>query len=75
MRAFEAENTVTYHEVGGFEPGRQPGEKKPTDNRPDREKQKGEKEEVMLGTFSRNASRQNAQPDLLLPTSRRAPSR
>jgi hypothetical protein len=20
---------VTYHEVGGFEPGRQPGEKKP----------------------------------------------
>ncbi len=30
VRAFEAENTVTYHEVGGFEPGRQPGEKKPT---------------------------------------------
>ena len=29
VRAFEAENTVTYHEVGGFEPGRQPGEKKP----------------------------------------------
>jgi UbiD family decarboxylase len=28
VRAFEAENKVTYHEVGGFEPGRQPGEKK-----------------------------------------------
>jgi len=28
VRAFEAANTVTYHEVGGFEPGRQPGEKK-----------------------------------------------
>ncbi len=31
VRAFEAENKVTYHEVGGFEPGRQPGEKKPMD--------------------------------------------
>ena len=31
VRAFEAESTVTYHEVGGFEPGRQPGEKKPID--------------------------------------------
>jgi hypothetical protein len=29
VRAFEAENAVMYHEVGGFEPGRQPGEKKP----------------------------------------------
>ncbi len=29
VRAFEAESTVTYHEVGGFEPGRQPGENKP----------------------------------------------
>jgi UbiD family decarboxylase len=29
VRAFEADNRVTYHEVGGFEPGRQPGEKKP----------------------------------------------
>ena len=29
VRAFEADNKVTYHEVGGFEPGRQPGEKKP----------------------------------------------
>jgi 3-polyprenyl-4-hydroxybenzoate decarboxylase and related decarboxylases len=29
VRAFEAENKVTYHEVGGFEPGRQPGENKP----------------------------------------------
>ena len=28
VRAFEAESKVTYHEVGGFEPGRQPGEKK-----------------------------------------------
>ena len=28
VRAFEAETKVTYHEVGGFEPGRQPGEKK-----------------------------------------------
>ena len=27
VRAFEADNKVTYHEVGGFEPGRQPGEK------------------------------------------------
>ena len=29
VRAFETDNPVTYHEVGGFEPGRQPGEKKP----------------------------------------------
>jgi 4-hydroxy-3-polyprenylbenzoate decarboxylase len=29
VRAFETENTVIYHEVGGFEPGRQPGEEKP----------------------------------------------
>ena len=29
VRAFEADNKITYHEVGGFEPGRQPGEKKP----------------------------------------------
>jgi UbiD family decarboxylase len=29
VRAFETESKVTYHEVGGFEPGRQPGEKKP----------------------------------------------
>jgi UbiD family decarboxylase len=28
VRAFEADSKVTYHEVGGFEPGRQPGEKK-----------------------------------------------
>jgi len=28
VRAFETDNKVTYHEVGGFEPGRQPGEKK-----------------------------------------------
>jgi UbiD family decarboxylase len=27
VRAFESENKVTYHEVGGFEPGKQPGEK------------------------------------------------
>jgi len=26
VRAFEADNKVLYHEVGGFEPGRQPGE-------------------------------------------------
>jgi len=26
VRAFEAETKVVYHEVGGFEPGRQPGE-------------------------------------------------
>jgi UbiD family decarboxylase len=29
VRAFEAGSTVTYHEVGGFEPGHQPGENKP----------------------------------------------
>lgn len=29
VRAFEAESKVAYHEVGGFEPGRQPGEAKP----------------------------------------------
>ncbi|MCC6474226.1 MAG: UbiD family decarboxylase [Burkholderiales bacterium] len=29
VRAFEQESRVTYHEVGGFEPGRQPGEDKP----------------------------------------------
>jgi len=28
VRAFESENKVSYHEVGGFEPGLQPGEKK-----------------------------------------------
>lgn len=28
VRAFEVENKVVYHEVGGFEPGKQPGEKK-----------------------------------------------
>jgi len=28
VRAFEAEAKVAYHEVGGFEPGRQPGEAK-----------------------------------------------
>jgi UbiD family decarboxylase len=26
VRAFESETSVTYHEVGGFEPGKQPGE-------------------------------------------------
>lgn len=29
VRAFEQESHVAYHEVGGFEPGRQPGEEKP----------------------------------------------
>ena len=29
VRAFEEETQVLYHEVGGFEPGRQPGEEKP----------------------------------------------
>jgi UbiD family decarboxylase len=28
VRAFESDSEVTYHEVGGFEPGRQPGEPK-----------------------------------------------
>jgi len=28
VRAFEAESKVVYHEVGGFEPGKQPGEAK-----------------------------------------------
>ena len=28
VRAYEEESKVTYHEVGGFEPGHQPGEKK-----------------------------------------------
>jgi len=28
VRAFETTDKITYHEVGGFEPGRQPGEKK-----------------------------------------------
>jgi len=28
VRAFEVADKVTYHEVGGFEPGKQPGEKK-----------------------------------------------
>lgn len=32
VRAFESETKVTYHEVGGFEPGRQPGEKKKEDD-------------------------------------------
>jgi hypothetical protein len=26
VRAFEAKKEVVYHEVGGFEPGKQPGE-------------------------------------------------
>jgi UbiD family decarboxylase len=38
VRAFEAENTVTYHEVGGFEPGRQPGEKKPISKKKENKK-------------------------------------
>jgi 4-hydroxy-3-polyprenylbenzoate decarboxylase len=38
VRAFEADNTVTYHEVGGFEPGRQPGEKKATDKKPEKKR-------------------------------------
>ncbi len=29
VRAFEREDRVVYHEVGGFEPGKQPGEEKP----------------------------------------------
>jgi 4-hydroxy-3-polyprenylbenzoate decarboxylase len=29
VRAFEAADKVTYHEIGGFEPGEQPGESKP----------------------------------------------
>jgi len=33
VRAFEADSKVTYHEVGGFEPGRQPGEKKQEDKK------------------------------------------
>jgi len=33
VRTFEAESKVSYHEVGGFEPGRQPGEKKDGDTR------------------------------------------
>ena len=33
VRAFEADSKVTYHEVGGFEPGRQPGEKKDGETR------------------------------------------
>jgi UbiD family decarboxylase len=33
VRAFEEESKVVYHEVGGFEPGRQPGEKKPGDKK------------------------------------------
>ncbi len=28
-RAFEQESKVVYHEVGGFEPGKQPGEETP----------------------------------------------
>lgn len=28
VRAFESDSNVVYHEVGGFEPGRQPGEEK-----------------------------------------------
>ena len=33
VRAFEADSKVPYHEVGGFEPGRQPGEKKDGETR------------------------------------------
>jgi UbiD family decarboxylase len=32
VRAFEEEKKILYHEVGGFEPGRQPGEE-PTENK------------------------------------------
>jgi len=28
VRAFEEDKKVVYHEVGGFEPGKQPGEEK-----------------------------------------------
>ena len=36
VRAFETELRPTYHEVGGFEPGRQPGERKTADRKPRR---------------------------------------
>jgi 4-hydroxy-3-polyprenylbenzoate decarboxylase len=38
VRAFETADAVTYHEVGGFEPGRQPGEAK---SPPRRSKKRG----------------------------------
>lgn len=38
VRAFEAESKVTYHEVGGFEPGHQPGEEKSGKTKKPREK-------------------------------------
>jgi 4-hydroxy-3-polyprenylbenzoate decarboxylase len=36
VRAFETDTKVTYHEVGGFEPGRQPGERKSAPKKPRR---------------------------------------
>ena len=54
VRAFEAENTVTYHEVGGFEPGRQPGEKKPMDKTEQQENQKERRCEARLGPLERS---------------------
>jgi UbiD family decarboxylase len=34
VRAFEEEKKVVYHEVGGFEPGKQPGEEPPEKKKP-----------------------------------------
>ena len=36
VRAFETDTKVTYHEIGGFEPGHQPGEQKTADKKPER---------------------------------------
>jgi UbiD family decarboxylase len=40
VRSFETDSAVTYHEVGGFEPGRQPGEEKPAAGKRPRTKTK-----------------------------------
>ncbi len=36
VRAFETDTKVAYHEIGGFEPGHQPGEQKTADKNPKR---------------------------------------
>ncbi len=38
VRAFEQESKVVYHEVGGFEPGRQPGEEKSANKEKERKR-------------------------------------
>ena len=65
VRAFEAENKVTYHEVGGFEPGRQPGEKRSRQTR----RTKRRREAAFSRRPARSRSGFSAAPDPAPPRS------